>query len=133
MGLFWYRMAWPHATDTSSLAFNSAIFCRIAVALVYNVNMYACMHVCMCMCLLVYNVNMHACMHACMYVHVPCTTSAGLALHAPRRRLPPPLAYAFHTSGICIHACAYATCMHAYHAWARLVLPPEADVTLTYP
>jgi len=39
MGLFWYRMAWPHATDTSSLAFNSAIFCRIAVALVYNVNM----------------------------------------------------------------------------------------------
>ena len=36
MGVFWYRMARPYATDTSSLAFNSAIFCRIAVMLVYN-------------------------------------------------------------------------------------------------
>ena len=39
MGLFWYRMVQPYATDTSSLAFNSAIFCRIAVVLVLNVDM----------------------------------------------------------------------------------------------
>jgi len=39
MGAFWYRMVPPYATDTSSLAFNSAIFCRIAVMLVLNVDM----------------------------------------------------------------------------------------------
>ena len=31
IGIFWYRMARPQATDTSSLAWNSAVFCRIAV------------------------------------------------------------------------------------------------------
>ena len=39
MGIFWYRMVPGYATDTSSLAFNSAIFCRIAVILVLNVDM----------------------------------------------------------------------------------------------
>ena len=34
-----YRMARPHATDTSSLSYNSAIFCRIAVMLVFNTNL----------------------------------------------------------------------------------------------
>ena len=38
-GFFWYRMAPGYATDTSSLAFNSAVFCRIAVILVLNVDM----------------------------------------------------------------------------------------------
>ena len=39
MGLFWYRMVRPYATDTASVAFNAAIFCRIAVVLVLNVDM----------------------------------------------------------------------------------------------
>lgn len=32
-------MATPSATDTGSLAFNSAVFCRLSVMLVYNVDL----------------------------------------------------------------------------------------------
>eukprot|EP00327_Prymnesium_parvum_P015665 CAMPEP_0113234516 /NCGR_PEP_ID=MMETSP0008_2-20120614/3068_1 /TAXON_ID=97485 /ORGANISM="Prymnesium parvum" /LENGTH=773 /DNA_ID=CAMNT_0000081389 /DNA_START=74 /DNA_END=2396 /DNA_ORIENTATION=- /assembly_acc=CAM_ASM_000153 len=39
LGLFWYRMAAPYATDSGSLAFNSAVFCRLAVMLAYNVDL----------------------------------------------------------------------------------------------
>jgi len=41
IGFTEYRMDQPYATDTSSLAFNSAVFCRIAVMLVLNVDMLA--------------------------------------------------------------------------------------------
>lgn len=39
LSALWYRMARPHATDTSSIAYNSAIFCRIAVMLVFNTDL----------------------------------------------------------------------------------------------
>ena len=39
MGLFWYRMAKPNATDNASLAFNAAFTSRIAIMLCYNLDL----------------------------------------------------------------------------------------------